>query len=97
MQIDLNRATFASSTFGTFLSHQWGTAIEPEFLAVRPAQITSTMDQNICAKLVSMDKRDGKKEGGRPSPSGRNVSKISLVLLLEINKPVTIGRNPNLW
>ncbi|KAI0005567.1 kinase-like protein [Russula compacta] len=38
------------------------------------------MDQNICAKLVSLDKIDGKKE----------------VLLLEINKPVTIGRNPNL-
>ncbi|KAN0121657.1 meiosis-specific serine/threonine-protein kinase mek1 [Russula decolorans] len=38
------------------------------------------MDRNICAKLVSLDKIDGKKE----------------VLLLEINKPVTIGRNPNL-
>jgi hypothetical protein len=24
----------------------------------------STMDQNICAKLVSMNKIDGKKEGG---------------------------------
>ncbi|KAN0135652.1 meiosis-specific serine/threonine-protein kinase mek1 [Lactarius tabidus] len=38
------------------------------------------MSQNICAKLVSLDKVNGKKE----------------VLLLEINKPVTIGRNPNL-
>ncbi|KAH9176843.1 kinase-like protein [Lactarius sanguifluus] len=38
------------------------------------------MSQNICAKLVSLDKVDGKKE----------------VLLLEVHKPVTIGRNPNL-
>ncbi|KAI0307670.1 kinase-like domain-containing protein [Multifurca ochricompacta] len=38
------------------------------------------MNQNICAKLVSLEKINGKKE----------------VLLLEVNKPVTIGRNPNL-
>ncbi|KAH8998816.1 kinase-like protein [Lactarius hatsudake] len=38
------------------------------------------MSQNICAKLVSLEKVGGKKE----------------VLLLEVNKPVTIGRNPNL-
>ncbi|KAH9969108.1 kinase-like protein [Russula dissimulans] len=37
------------------------------------------MDQSICAKLVSLDKINGKKE----------------VLLLVINKPVTIGRNPD--
>ncbi|KAH8991926.1 kinase-like protein [Lactarius akahatsu] len=56
------------------------------------------MSQNICAKLVSLDKVDGKKEG-------EEVAKFSiiesgnyffLVLLLEVNKPVTIGRNPNL-
>lgn len=46
----------------------------------RLGAIPLTMDRNICAKLVSLDKIDGKKE----------------VLLLEINKPVTIGRNPNL-
>lgn len=27
--------------------------------------IPLTMDQNICAKLVSLDKIDGKKEGGQ--------------------------------
>ncbi|KAI0249498.1 kinase-like domain-containing protein, partial [Lactifluus subvellereus] len=41
---------------------------------------TTAMDQDICAKLVSLDKIDGKKE----------------VLLLEVNKPVIIGRNPTL-
>lgn len=57
------------------------------------------MSQNICAKLVSLDKVDGKKEGEEVA----NLSVIEygdyffLVLLLEINKPVTIGRNPNLW
>ncbi|KAH9082238.1 kinase-like protein [Lactarius deliciosus] len=46
------------------------------------------MSQNICAKLVSLDKVDGKKE--------EFGNYFFLVLLLEVNKPVTIGRNPNL-
>ena len=57
-----------------------------------------TMSQSICAKLVS-DKVNGKKEG----EGIINLSTIEygdyffLVILLEINKPVIIGRNPNLW
>jgi hypothetical protein len=58
-----------------------------------------TMNQNVCAKLVSLDKVDGTKGGEEEY----NLSPIEyddyffLVLLLEINKPLTIGRNPNLW
>ncbi len=57
------------------------------------------MGENLCAKLISLDKLDGKKEGEEVF----NLSTIKygdypfLVLLLEVNKPVTIGRNPNLW
>lgn len=63
------RDTVASVAIGT-------TIVKNHLLSAIPL----TMDRNICAKLVSLDKIDGKKE----------------VLLLEINKPVTIGRNPNL-
>jgi hypothetical protein len=55
------------------------------------------MDQDICAKLVSLDKIDGKKEGEKYSHSSILLLLPSPVLLLEINKPVTIGRNPDLW
>ena len=54
-------------------------------------------DQNICAKLVSLDKINGKKEGEQMATLCRMRRLFSPVLLLEINKPVTIGRNPNLW
>jgi hypothetical protein len=57
------------------------------------------MSQNICAKLVSLDKVNGKKEGEEiiNLPAVEHGDYFFLVLLLEINKPVTIGRNPNLW
>jgi hypothetical protein len=57
------------------------------------------MSQNICAKLVSLDKVNGKKEGEETIKSStiKYGDNFFLVLLLEINKPVTIGRNPNLW
>jgi hypothetical protein len=66
----------------------------------RLGAIPLTMDRDICAKLVSLDKRDGKKEGGQTRTFLQYVSMHLLsppVLLLEINKPVTIGRNPTLW
>ncbi|KAI0271432.1 kinase-like protein [Gloeopeniophorella convolvens] len=44
------------------------------------SSVTSSKDQNVCAKLVCLDKIDGKKG----------------VLLLGVNKPVTIGRNATL-
>lgn len=63
----------------------------------RLGAIPFTMDRNICAKLVSLDKIDGKKEGGQMRTFCSMRRLFPPVLLLEINKPVTIGRNPNLW